>query len=334
MNTITDMKVLDSLLALNLDISLWSARKKLQAEDFGDATLPPEDLASLGSKRIADPESVRVFSTLKSRAFNFLDRHGVRFMGGWAIPEAKADIVVHELMNIRNIFLEEKKEFLADYDASIQAWIDKHDSWGDIIRNSTVSSAYVDAQIDFRWQMYKVSPITEHADSVVISGSGLAEEVGNLANTLFAEVAKEAANIWKRVYDGKTEVTHKALSPLRTLHSKLVGLSFVEPHILPAADIIKAVLDRMPTKKGNIDGADLVMLQGVVSMFRDPAMLFEYAHKILEGDAPASVLADLGSNVRAPEPEAQAESPVQSQPGQVTAMPAPTPIAVPSLGLW
>ena len=334
MNAITDMKVLDSLLALNLDISLWSARKKLQAEDFGDATLPPEDLASLGSKRIADPESVRVFSTLKSRAFNFLDRHGVRFMGGWAIPEAKADIIIHELMSIRNIFLEEKKEFLADYDASIQAWIDKHDAWGDIIRNSTVSSAYVDAQIDFRWQMYKVSPVTHHEDDIVVSGAGLAEEVSNLANTLFAEVAKEAASIWKRVYDGKTEVTHKALSPLRTLHSKLVGLAFVEPHVMPAADIIKAVLDRMPTKKGNIDGTDLLMLQGVVSMFRDPALLFDYAHKILEGDAPASVLdvlSSTGGQVTQTQAEAEAQEP---KPEQATPIPASTIIAVPSLGLW
>ena len=76
----SDIRILDNLLALNLDISLWSARRKMSAEDLGGAELPPEDLASLGSKRIADPESLRIFGTLKARAFNFLDRHGVRFM--------------------------------------------------------------------------------------------------------------------------------------------------------------------------------------------------------------------------------------------------------------
>ena len=336
MNTTTDMQVLDSLLALNLDISLWSARKKLQAEDFGGATLPPEDLASLGSKKIADPESLRIFSTLKSRTFNFLDRHGVRFMGGWAIPEAKAGQIVHELMDIRDAFFEAKKNFLADYDRAIQAWVEKHDSWGDIIRNSTVSSAYVDARIDFRWQMYKVAPIMQHADTSVVLEAGLAEEVTNLGNTLFAEIAKEASDIWKRVYDGKTEVTHKALSPLRTLHSKLVGLAFVEPHVMPAADIIKAALDRMPTKKGNIGGADLLLLQGVVSMLRDPDTLFEHAHKILAGDAPASVLADLsGSSSVEQIAEVAPSQPEQAVP---TVAPSPTPsptsIAVPSFGLW
>lgn len=78
MNTIirSDIRILDSLLALNLNISVWSARKKMCLEDFGGAELPPEDLASLGSKRIADPGSLKIFTTLKARAFNYLDRHG------------------------------------------------------------------------------------------------------------------------------------------------------------------------------------------------------------------------------------------------------------------
>lgn len=62
---ISDIRILDNLLALNLDISLWSARKKMTVEDFGGAELPPEDLASLGSKRIADPSSLKIFSTLR-----------------------------------------------------------------------------------------------------------------------------------------------------------------------------------------------------------------------------------------------------------------------------
>ena len=76
----SDIHILDNLLALNLDISLWSARRKMSADDLGGAELPPEDLASRGSQRIADPESLRIFGTLKALAYNFLDRPGVLFM--------------------------------------------------------------------------------------------------------------------------------------------------------------------------------------------------------------------------------------------------------------
>lgn len=98
----------------------------MTVEDFGGAELPPEDLASLGARRIADPSSLKIFSTLKARAFSFLDRHGVRFMSGWAIPEEKAGAIIQELVAIRDEFLREKEAFLADYDESVKAWIDKH----------------------------------------------------------------------------------------------------------------------------------------------------------------------------------------------------------------
>ena len=251
----SDIRILDSLLALNLDISLWSARKKLTLEDFGNVELPPDDLATLGSKRIAPPENLRIFGTLKARAFNFLDRHGVRFLSGWAIPEDKAANIVKELCAIRDEFNAQKEAFLQEYDKLIQLWIQKHAAWGNIIAGSTVSPEYVRARMDFRWQMYKVAPLMHHREADAVLHAGLSEEVENLGNTLFGEVSRTADDIWNRVYSGKTEVTHKALSPLRTLHNKLMGLSFVEPHVVPVTDIIQMALQRVP-RKGNISGND------------------------------------------------------------------------------
>ena len=49
-------QVLDRLVAVNLDVRIWSGRKKLTAEDLSlGADVPPEDLVSLGSKRVCDP---------------------------------------------------------------------------------------------------------------------------------------------------------------------------------------------------------------------------------------------------------------------------------------
>lgn len=288
-NIQSDITILDNLLVLNLDISLWSARKKMTIEDLGGAQLPPEDLASLGSKRIADPETLKVFTTLKARTFSFLDKHGVRFMSGWAIPEDKADLIVQELMSIRNEFIVAKEAFLADYDQSIQSWIDKHSQWSEIIRNSTVGPDYVRARLSFKWQLFKVAPLESHAGQEAVLEAGLAEEVTGLGSTLFVEVAHDAEDIWKKVYMGKTEVTHRALSPLKTLRSKLTGLSFVEPHVAPVADIIQSALDRMP-KRGNIGGADLLMLQGLVCLLKDSDSLLAHAQSLIMGRTPDTVL--------------------------------------------
>jgi len=85
----TDIIVLDNLMALNLDVKIWTTHKKLPPADLGGAELPPEELASLGSKKIGDPKELRIFGTLKACAVNLLDRTGVRFLGGWGIPEDK-----------------------------------------------------------------------------------------------------------------------------------------------------------------------------------------------------------------------------------------------------
>lgn len=340
---VSDIRILDNLLALNLNVSLWSARRKMSQEDLGGAELPPEDLASLGSKRIADPENLKVFGTLKARAFNYLDRHGVRFMSGWAIPEEKAGEIVQELLNIRVEFQKEKEAFLADYDQNVQAWIEKHHQWGEIIRNSLVGPDYVRARMDFRWQLYKVAPLEQHPNNTAVLEAGLAEEVQGLGGTLFDEVAKSADDIWRRVYHGKTEVTHKALSPLRTLHAKLTGLSFIEPHVAPVADIVQAALQRMP-KKGNITGTDLLLLQGLVCLLKDSTALVGHAQKVIEGYGPAFVLDALltgpctmpvqDDNARPVGDVADGDNdePILPDIPMVdSALPHP---AIPSLGLW
>ena len=343
-NIQSDIRILDHLLALNLNISLWSARKKMAAEDLGGAELPPEDLASLGSKRICDPEALRIFGTLKARAFNFLDRHGVRFMSGWAIPEDKAGVIVEELIRIRDEFMRAKADFLADYDQNLEAWIAKHQQWAGIIRNSVVGSDYVRARMDFRWQMYKVAPLTEHEKAEAVLEAGLAEEVTGLGNRLFTEVARSADEIWRRVYEGRTEVTHKALSPLRTLHGKLVGLSFVEPHVAPVAEIIAAALKRIPPK-GNIGGTDLLMLQGLVCLLRDSSALLVHSQKLIAGYGPATVLDALLEERPSVQPtvsvdvvdemdDMDMDSPVDDMPILPDIIPAAPAPRINSLGLW
>lgn len=85
----TTVQALDQLIVVNLDIHIWTARKKLVPLDLGGAELPPEDLASLGSKRICNPEDLRTFGTLKARAVNLLERNGIRFLNGWAVLETR-----------------------------------------------------------------------------------------------------------------------------------------------------------------------------------------------------------------------------------------------------
>lgn len=321
MDTYTDVKVLTHLVALNLDVKIWTARKKLTPADFGGAELPPEELASLGSKKICDPKELRIFGTLKARAVNLLDRTGVRFLGGWGIPKDKAKDVTAELAAIRDEFMAAKEQFLNRYDEAVNNWISQHPGWEPLIGSSSVNADYVRSRLDFRWQIFKLRPPS--GDAV---HQGLNEEINELGDTLLGEVAKAASDAWKRCYEGKDKVTHKALSPLRSIHGKLSGLSFVEPRVVPIVDLLDTAFNRMP-KRGYIKGSGLVMLQGVVSLLRDPATLVAHSQKVLDGKDTTDILTGLIADAI---PIVSEEMPA----AQTEFIPEPAQHQIDSQGLW
>ena len=332
MNTHTEIKVLDSLLALHLEVNIWTARKKLSPEDFAGATLPPEDLASLGSKRVCDPEALRVFGTLKARAVSLLDRHGVRFLGGWAIPESQADAIVTELEQILQDFNAAKEDFLSRYDESVRDWIARHSGWEQIIADSTVSADYVRSRMGFIWRLYRIVP-PDPADPVM---EGLKDEVVSLGQTLFGEVSKAATEAWHKCFAGKTEITRKALSPLRTIHQKLSGLSFVEPRVSPVADLIHTAFEHLP-KRGRIEGANLLMLQGLVSLLRDTDALIEHGQKIMDGTTSKDLLSlFVEGQGKMPELDAQDEVDIVAAVDDLPPIFPDIPMqpVLPNCGLW
>ncbi len=292
MDKTPEVTILKQLMIINLDVNIWSARRKLLAADFNGATLPPEELASLGSKKICNPDDLRIFSTLKSRAVSMLDRVGVRFLNGWAIPQKKANEVIDNLRAISEDFMAAKKAFLATYDQNVINWVNQNLEWKELIQNSVVSADYVSSRIGFRWQLFQVLPPKKRAIH-----NNLRDEVAGLGTSLYQEIAKEAESIWEKCYQGKEQVSQKAISPIRSLYQKLHGLSFVESCAAPICDLLETAFQSLP-KKGLIEGSNLLMLQGVLALMRDPNTLIEHGKSLIKGTSPETVLHKLvDSNV-------------------------------------
>lgn len=324
MKTITDITVLDRLAVVNLDVHIWSASKKLKPTDLGNASLPPEDVASLGSKRVCNPEELSIFKTLKARATSLLERTGIRFLGSWTVPEEKLPEIDSSLTEIRNDFNTAKAAFLTRYEQVVEDWIASHPEWRELIANSIVSEDYVRSRIDFRWQMYRVGvPVTNTE-----LGDNLESDIRNLGCALYEEIAHFASETWKNCYEGKSEVTRKALSPLKTMYDKLMGLCFVEPRVSSIASLIRTALDSIPSR-GPITGSTLLMLQGLVSLLKTPDEIVAHGQKILEGQSPDSLLSLIGKQ---PVKSFPVEAPIQKNIQSPVATTS-TPM-LESCGLW
>ena len=176
----------------------------------------------------------------------------------------------------------------------------------------------------FNWQLYRVSPAAGLESDLAMTESGLHEEVEGLGSTLFAEIAKDAAEIWKKVFEGKTEVTHKALSPLKTMRNKLAGLSFIDPNVEPAVSMIDTALGNMP-KRGNLSGNALLTLQGLVCLLKDKEALIQQTQALLATPTEENLLDDLLQGF-------QQEAPVLNLPPEHSYIPSSPRLD--SLGLW
>lgn len=132
------------------------------------------------------------------------------------------------------------------------------------------------------------------------------------------------------MYAGKTEVSHKALSPLRSLRSKLSGLTFLEPRVAPVVDLIEVALLSVP-KRGKIIGPHLILLQGLVSMLRDPNLLLDHGQKIIDGADPCTFLSYRSTDGAWPS-ASEPDEPIQED--AIESQTVPQQKYVDSLGLW
>lgn len=239
------LKTLDQLLFVHLEISCWSGKKTLTPDDLGlDRTqLPPETLISLGDKQLINPDTLRAFTSVRSAARRQCLAVGARFMGGYAIPTGKAAALLDRLTALEATYTQAKADFLATYDQALDAWARQQPpEWQKLIREALVPVSYVSGRLDFRVQVARFSlPET-------VAHPGLATALHGLRDQIFYEIAQDAREALEKSFQGKTEITRRALSPLLAMRDKLEGLVFVHGGFRAVMGEIERLLACIPTK--------------------------------------------------------------------------------------
>ena len=256
--------ILDQMILVVLNISLWQGRKALKMSDLAlngidIDKLPPESLATLGSKRIISPKAVKIFISLKRAAKKLCLKNGVRFAGdGYAVPREKIEALSQELQRIKGEFEAAKTNFLSIYVEEVEKWIASNQpEWSPIIRTAVESPNHIMKAISFNYAALDVKAPAE------IVENGLDEEVCSLYGQLCHEVRVAARQTFEKTLVGKKEITQKTLSPIKAIREKLVGLLFLDPSITETIQIIDDTLKKLPADVA-IKGTDLNMVAGLV----------------------------------------------------------------------
>jgi hypothetical protein len=268
--------LVEAMILVNIDVSIWSAKRKMKPEDFGDISLPPEKLATLGSKNIFDPSRLDPFTRVRSEAYNFMRRIGIRFGSGFIVAEDMLPEITDKLETLKREFMARRDEFLASYDAGLREWVDDPENlqWNHIIVGSMVDETYVANRLRYRWHALKVTPAAV---------SDLAADVADLPNLLFEEVADCARDLLRTTCaDGRDRGVQKSLNPFRTLRNKLEGLSFVDPLAAALAEGIDVVLSGIPAE-GALEATAMQKLRQLANKLSSPSSARAFAKTIRDG---------------------------------------------------
>jgi hypothetical protein len=288
--------ITDRITLVMLDIRIWSGRKKLRPEDLhlSGGEIPPEDLVSLGSKRVCDPEPLKVFSRIKQSAERACLRVGTRFLGGFAVPHEHAEELADRLAVLKDQFDVKSAEFLRDYDRALEQWIASLPEWEEPIRRAIEPANVVGGRLHFGFQLIAVSP-AEHAGT-------LEEDVQGLGNGIFAEVGQMACQL-EGSFEGKDKLHRRALSTFGRIREKLACLSFIDRRIQPVVDAIDDWTSRLP-KTGPIAAGIFNEGMGLALLLADPDRMARHgAGQMAVRNGTATVEADPEEPPTAPFPE-------------------------------
>jgi len=277
--------ILDRVVLVKVEANIYGARKKLKKEDLvlaDGSKLPPEDLASLGSKRLLDPDKLTVFNRLKKEAERICLRVGTRFLGGFAVPVESAAGITAELERIALDFAAAKTEFIAGYDAAVTDWVVRHPEFAGIIEQAVDSVEFVSTRLSFDFLVVSVG-LPESLPPADIAR--LESKIGSLSEQMFYEISVEANQLIEQSLLGKEQVTRNALRPIRRMRDKLDGLGFLDHRVAPVVSTIDDLLARIPNK-GAIEGSILQEILATAMLLSDPDKTRRHGEGLLATQLP------------------------------------------------
>ncbi|MCP5197444.1 MAG: DUF3150 domain-containing protein [Gammaproteobacteria bacterium] len=278
----------DRLVFINLEITNWSGKKTLTPDDLGldRSQLPPETLVSLGDKQLVDPEALKTFGSIRSAARRLCLAVGTRFLGGYAVPVAKAPALLAELDALGQRYQDARAAFLAGYDTQLAAWTQQQPlEWQKLIQDALVPAEYVGGRLSFAVQAMRFAA----PDPAVIAHSGLSQALSGLSGQVFHEIACIAREALEKSFQGKRTVTRRALSPLASIRDKLEGLTFLDGRFRAIVGEIDRLLAQVP-KQGPIANGVLAALTQFLSLAAQPDGLRTWAENTSVWQAPQEAL--------------------------------------------
>lgn len=232
-----NIKNLDGLAVISIDLDIWSGQTKLQDIDLSLADEYNNEVVNLGNKRLVSREALKPFERLKSAVRRNMLRRGIQFLNGYAVPVEQMDEVVEEIEGWRLQFDQAVTDFLASYSGNVEAWISQNPSDEAVIRRGTLPLEAVEKRFGFAWDAFHVQSVDNAS-----AQSQLDSSAGQLGNKLIADIQQTARDFWDRSLSGRAMVGTTCVMTLREMKRKLESLAFLDYRSRPLIALLDGVI--------------------------------------------------------------------------------------------
>lgn len=231
-----NIKNLDGLAVISIDLDIWSGQTKLQDIDLRLADEYNQEVVNLGNKRLVSRDSLKPFERLKSTVRRNMLRRGIQFLNGYAVPVEQLDETIGEIEGLKKQFESEVAGFLATYHGNVEAWITQNPADEEVIRRGTLPIEAVEKRFGFAWDAFQVQGVNNASAQRQLDSTA-----GQLGNKLIEDVQTTARDFWDRNLRGRAMVGITCQATLREMKRKLESLAFLDSRSRP----LIALLDRV-----------------------------------------------------------------------------------------
>lgn len=233
-----NIKKLDGLAVISIDLDIWSGQTKLQDIDLRLADEYNNEVVNLGNKRLVSRESLKPFERLKSTVRRNMLRRGIQFLNGYAVPVDQLDEAIEEIEGWRVQFEDAVMDFMATYHGNVESWVAQNPEDEEVIRRGTLPLEAVEKRFGFTWDAFQIQGVMNNE----AAQSQLDSSAGQLGNKLIADVQQTARDFWDRNLKGRSMVGITCQATLREMKRKLESLAFLDRRSKPLIELLDRVI--------------------------------------------------------------------------------------------
>lgn len=221
----------DAKLAMvSVKASMWGARKKISTTEISGKlkegeSLPPDAIATAGSKAIFPKEYIGAVAQAKNRLLSWMAKNGIVTSSTTAvIPYALKAEFMDVAKECEEHFKAGVNKIINDYDYELSAYASKWPEWSDFILRSAMKKEQI--QDKYSWKT-RAQPYTTFEDDE----NSLHDE---LVSDLFVQMSEDMFDYFEKVITND-KITARGVGRLSDTIDKLKSFAFLSPKLMPLA---------------------------------------------------------------------------------------------------